>query len=127
MNIQPKQHRSENESLFVNSVFHTIQGEGPSAGREATFIRLAGCNLQCQLCDTEYTNQFTVDGPEIESWVTSIAAKGLIVITGGEPFRQSKALLSLIEAINAVHPHVGIEIESNGTYDCERAYRLKSS
>ncbi|HRO03732.1 MAG TPA: 7-carboxy-7-deazaguanine synthase QueE, partial [Terricaulis sp.] len=36
-------------------IFRSIQGEGPMAGRERTFIRLSGCNLHCRWCDTAYT------------------------------------------------------------------------
>ena len=42
-------------TLNVHSRAETIQGEGPYAGCPAAFIRLAGCNLQCPRCDTEYT------------------------------------------------------------------------
>ena len=52
-------------SLQVNSIFYTIQGEGPFAGRPAIFIRLAGCNLQCPGCDTEYTKRQTMTVDEI--------------------------------------------------------------
>ena len=40
------------ESLFVTSMFFTLQGEGPYAGMPALFIRLAKCNLVCSFCDT---------------------------------------------------------------------------
>ena len=42
-------------SYDVHSIFPTIQGEGPFVGQPAIFIRLAGCNLQCPACDTDYT------------------------------------------------------------------------
>ena len=43
-------------TLVVAEVFGpTVQGEGPSAGRRASFIRLGGCNLHCDWCDTKFT------------------------------------------------------------------------
>ena len=49
--------------LAVHSIFYTIQGEGPFAGETAVFVRLAGCNLQCPLCDTDYTSDRRMVGP----------------------------------------------------------------
>ena len=58
-NTQPaeKQVKSSGLILAINSIFYTIQGEGPFAGSPAVFVRLAGCNLQCPMCDTEYTSR----------------------------------------------------------------------
>jgi organic radical activating enzyme len=42
------------DSLFVTSMFFTLQGEGPYAGMPALFIRLAKCNLKCNFCDTYF-------------------------------------------------------------------------
>jgi len=100
-------------SLDWHSAWHTLQGEGPSAGRPAVFVRLAGCNLQCPACDTDYTI-----GRERVSYKEAIARIGLIheppylvVITGGEPFRQNldPLVTQLIEKGYEVH------IETNGT------------
>lgn len=77
-------------TLQVHSIFPTIQGEGPFAGKRAVFIRLAHCNLQCPGCDTEYTegarSMWTMD---ITNTVIGHGPNhDLVVITGGEPFRQ---------------------------------------
>lgn len=104
-------------NLQVNSVFYTLQGEGPFAGTPAVFIRLAGCNLQCPLCDTEYTKRgtFTLDQilETVRGCVPSDArhTPELVVITGGEPFRQPIGLLirRLIEIGYTV------QVETNGS------------
>ena len=103
--------------LQVHSIFHPIQGEGPFTGHSAIFIRLAGCNLQCPGCDTDYTStreRYTLR--EILLEVDNVdefpgPRKPLIVITGGEPFRQNITPLcnALIEA-----GHI-VQIETNGT------------
>lgn len=101
------------EMLDVHSIFDTIQGEGPFAGMPATFIRLAGCNLQCPLCDTEYT-----EGRKV-MWREQICQSvnfnlPLVVITGGEPFRQY--IMGLVSMLNSMRRMV--QIETNGKFDC---------
>jgi 7-carboxy-7-deazaguanine synthase len=116
----------QSETLQVNSIFYTIQGEGPFAGRAAIFIRLAGCNLQCPLCDTEYTERKGMTVGQVEDAIADILThktnqdrtlgdkpntRFLVVITGGEPFRQSlEKLVGMLLSIGAQ-----VQIETNGT------------
>lgn len=104
--------RFDNGSLFVHSIFPTVQGEGPFAGRAAVFIRLYGCNLQCPGCDTDYTSQRRVWLPaDLSAEVRSLyPAHRLIVITGGEPFRQN--ITPLVQMLVKSRRHV--QVESNG-------------
>lgn len=117
-NIQPPEKVSRLEqSLSVHSIFRTIQGEGPFAGLPAIFIRLAGCNLQCPGCDTDYTSgRETLTAAEVAAAALA-QAEGrniqLIVITGGEPFRQARGLHALIDKLWDSVRH--IQIETNGT------------
>lgn len=78
--------------LQVNSIWSTIQGEGPHAGEPAIFIRLAGCNLRCHFCDTAFEKGETKTLREVINEVTRLVALGcatdLVVLTGGEPMRQ---------------------------------------
>src|SRR5262245_30518232 len=88
-----KSEASYGSALYVNSIFQTIQGEGPLSGERAIFLRLAGCNLQCPLCDTEYTkrNEWSIEtvvDKIIENQFPENRHNQLVVITGGEPFRQ---------------------------------------
>lgn len=103
--------RRPNGDLFVHSIFRTIQGEGPFAGHPSIFIRLYGCNLQCPECDTEYT-QRKMDGSlaTIFRQLNLLPDYRLIVITGGEPFRQN--IIPLVWELLNANKHV--QIESNG-------------
>jgi organic radical activating enzyme len=113
--IEKSQHRADGH-LQVKSVFNTIQGEGPFTGRPAVFIRLAGCNLQCPGCDTDYTDtngDVFVAGPNtLLDMVREMRGSGsLVVITGGEPFRQNITPLAFVLAKAGYF----VQVETNGT------------
>ena len=126
LNNQPPEKlvKSSGESLDVHSVFYTIQGEGPMAGQPAVFIRLAGCNIQCPQCDTEYTkHRQTMPVDALVDLVLSLRAwdensgcssRPLAVITGGEPFRQN--LTPFVERLRLrTQGWYRVQIETNGT------------
>jgi 7-carboxy-7-deazaguanine synthase len=103
--------RHNDGSLRVHSMFHTIQGEGPYAGRAAYFIRLFGCNLQCPGCDTDYTSVMqTYTAEELLGEMEALPDE-LIVITGGEPFRQN--ITPFVELL--FESGYDIQIETNGS------------
>ncbi len=108
---------SDGSSLLVHSIFYTLQGEGPFSGRAALFVRLAGCNLQCPGCDTEYSQgaeEFHVSTAldmVIEQLDANAKAKPIVVITGGEPFRQNIAMF----ANTLIALGHTVQIETNGT------------
>jgi len=107
--------RSCGASLELHSVFYTIQGEGPYAGQPAVFVRLAGCNLQCPGCDTDYTSHrelISVFALTVKIKAVNKAAT-LVVITGGEPFRQGQALANLTEELLSLGYRV--QVETNGS------------
>jgi len=93
----------------IAEVFHSIQGEGPFTGRPATFIRMAGCPLQCKWCDTDYSAKRLLGVPELHQ-LCERNPKSLVVITGGEPFRQDIGPL-----VNHLH-NTGytVQIETSG-------------
>lgn len=99
----------------VQSVFYTIQGEGPYAGVPAVFVRLAGCNLRCHFCDTDFETKFdnvmTTEELLAAAQAASPSAE-LIVITGGEPMLQD-----LFPFIHGVVRMEGprVQIETAGT------------
>lgn len=108
----------------------TVQGEGPSAGRRAIFLRLGTCNLDCGWCDTPYTWDFTgklgvvyerdvelkhVALDELWGWVWRRIGRfehTRLVITGGEPLMQQDGL---VKFVRHCPPETVIEIETNGT------------
>jgi len=98
------------------------EGEGPFAGTPAIFVRLAGCNLQCPGCDTDYTSQRLKMSPiGALSLIETFKGYSLIVITGGEPFRQN--LGPLVSELR--HANYQVQIETNGTiYDNNFLYDL---
>lgn len=114
-NVQPisKANIDPSGYLELHHCFLTLQGEGPYAGTPAVFVRLYGCNLQCPFCDTDYTSeQMKVAPAYILNEVTKLMPKpGLVVISGGEPFRQNltPAITLLLDA------GYEVQIETNGT------------
>lgn len=119
LNQQPieKADLRDDGTLDLHSIFYTLQGEGPFTGRRAVFVRLAGCNLRCPGCDTEYTQgRARVSIKDILFGIRKAipahhtSRKPLIVITGGEPFRQD--LSSLCFALLAAY--YPVQIETNG-------------
>jgi 7-carboxy-7-deazaguanine synthase len=107
-------------AVHISEMFGpTLQGEGPSAGVLATFLRLTGCNLSCAWCDTPYTWDWDRFDRKTESRrvaVTEVAAwlaanpTPLLVITGGEPLLQQRAVATI-----AAHAGRRVEVETNGT------------
>lgn len=113
-------------TLQVNEVFRSFQGEGPSWGQTAVFLRLANCNLTCSWCDTRYSwdwAQFDPADERHEIEVPELSAKiiaelqdtRLLIITGGEPLLQQSAISGLALLLRQQLPNLRVEIETNGT------------
>jgi 7-carboxy-7-deazaguanine synthase len=107
---------TDGSTLDLHSIFHTIQGEGPFVGVPSIFVRLAGCNIQCPGCDTEYTQgRRMIKTTDLVNQVVDLLQihpyTPLIVITGGEPLRQN-----IGPFIGELRGFTGkrIQIESNG-------------
>jgi 7-carboxy-7-deazaguanine synthase len=99
--------------LQMVEIFYSLQGEGSHAGTPAVFVRLAGCNLACDFCDTDYALKFLASIDDVVARVRELGADcPMVVITGGEPFAQRETL-ALIAALRADGRRV--HVESNGT------------
>lgn len=110
------------DHIFVSEIFRSVQGEGPFAGRSATFLRTAYCNLKCTWCDAWYTWDHTRIDVKAKSKKYSIKeladelrkpilANNLLVITGGEPLLWREQLAKLMTDLH--FPIV--QFETNGT------------
>lgn len=99
--------------MQLSEIFYSVQGEGTWTGTPAVFVRLAGCNLACAFCDTDYALKFIATIPEVVARVAAVGGRcPLVILTGGEPLAQT-ASVALIEALRADGRRV--HIESNGT------------
>ena len=89
--------------MHLIELYKSVQGESSFAGLPCIFVRLAGCNLRCAWCDSEYTfaggKPFTED--EIVTQIEALAPCHLIEFTGGEPMLQARELLSLMHRLLA--------------------------
>ena len=103
-------------------IFHSIQGEGISAGTPTVFLRLSTCNLACSWCDTKYTwdwKRYDINKElvrltrdDVEKQILSFKCPHL-VITGGEPLLQQEELVPL--AVSLKNRGYYCEVETNGT------------
>ncbi|WP_435609461.1 7-carboxy-7-deazaguanine synthase QueE [Streptomyces sp. C10-9-1] len=100
----------------------TFQGEGPSCGHPAIFIRLSRCNLTCESCDTKETWDWSQFNPtevskresasDLAAWALQSPVE-LVVVTGGEPLLQQRNLLPLVRRL--LDEGRRVEFETNGT------------
>jgi 7-carboxy-7-deazaguanine synthase len=102
-------------TLRVSEIFRSLQGEGPSAGTPAHFLRLQGCDVGCRWCDTRYTWDPAGGRPlALADAFAELRALGdapLLVVTGGEPL-QHPGVERLLAAAVGRWPRV--EVETSG-------------
>ncbi len=103
-------------SWNVSEIFYSVQGEGRHTGMPAVFLRLSGCSMGCDFCDTKYA--FAPGTPMNSLQILVELAKypcKTVVVTGGEPAEQD--LPGLINALKSAG-HI-VHIETNGAHDCD--------
>ena len=99
----------------VSEAFLSLQGEGPSTGTPAHFLRLQGCDVGCRWCDTKYTwdaaggRASTI--AEAFAELRALGDASLLVVTGGEPLAHPHVAELLAEALES-WPRV--EVETSG-------------
>ncbi len=128
LNTQPAENHVYNREGYLDiiDIWPTIQGEGPLTGVPSIFVRMAGCNLACKYCDTDYTTGRKAISPA-NAWVlvTNVQSQfkhiKTLVLTGGEPFRQN-----FIPFLNTLYDCIDtVQIETNGLLYQEDFFRLK--
>jgi 7-carboxy-7-deazaguanine synthase len=88
--------------LKVSEIFYSLQGEADTAGIPTVFVRLTGCPLRCQYCDTEYAFHGG-EWWEVEAVVAKVRELGgrYVCVTGGEPLAQKSCLPLLTQLCDA--------------------------
>lgn len=109
--------------MYLIEIYKSIQGESSFAGVPCIFVRLAGCNLRCAWCDSEYTftggYKLSEDGVVAE--IEKLAPVKLVEFTGGEPLLQEKELIPLMERL--LGQGYELMIETSGERPLERVPR----
>ncbi len=101
--------------IKVSEIFTSFQGEGPYVGTPATFLRLYGCNLNCEWCDTDISTYEMLSVDDVaEILITQMEFNNIktLIITGGEPTLQMEEVKRLIEELP---DDVRIQMETNGS------------
>jgi 7-carboxy-7-deazaguanine synthase len=105
----------KSERLRINEIFHSLQGEADCVGFPTVFVRLTGCPLRCQYCDTEYAfhsgEWFDLDA--ILQRVRDFQAAH-VCVTGGEPLAQPNCLKLLERLCDA---GFAVSLETSGAFD----------
>ena len=109
---------SPTSTLRITEIFHSLQGESKTVGIPTVFVRLTGCPLRCQYCDTAYA----FDGGElIELDVIKAALEEVgcdyVTVTGGEPLAQPNCLLLLELLCDAGY---NVSLETSGAMPIEK-------
>jgi len=100
--------------VYLIEIYKSVQGESSFAGRPCIFVRLAGCNLRCSWCDSEYTftGGYKLTEDEVVAEIQKLAPVRLIEFTGGEPLLQERELVPLMERL--LHDGYELMIETSG-------------
>lgn len=99
-------------TINVNDIFWTFQGEGMHSGRRALFVRLPFCNLSCSWCDTEFNTFKTMSVDDLKNIATN-EKSNFVVITGGEPTMNKHFNIVLNTLLSC---GFNCAVESNGTF-----------
>jgi len=103
------------ERLRLTEIFLSVQGEARAVGWPTVFVRLTGCPLRCQYCDTAYAFHGG-EWWEIDTILAEVARHGVrhVCVTGGEPLAQKRCLHLLEKLCDAGYE---VSLETSGAID----------
>ena len=106
--------------MYLIEIYKSIQGESSFAGLPCIFVRLAGCNLRCAWCVSEYTftGGYKLSEDQVTAEIVKLAPVKLIEFTGGEPMLQERELVPLMERL--LRGGCELLIETSGERPLER-------
>ena len=115
MNDAPAAPAVPADRLKITEVFLSLQGEARDAGWPTVFVRLTGCPLRCQYCDTTYSF-FGGEWRSIDELLAEVASHGVrhVCVTGGEPLSQKRCLDLLRRLCDAGYV---VSLETSGAID----------
>jgi 7-carboxy-7-deazaguanine synthase len=107
--------------MQITEIFKSIQGESSYAGLPCVFVRLTGCNLRCDWCDSEYTftggRKMSIE--EVEAEVERLSpSRGWVEVTGGEPLLQEREVIPLMERL--LNAGYNVLLETSGERPLEQ-------
>ena len=113
--LQP---RSQIEKLRITEIFASIQGESTTVGIPTVFIRLTGCPLRCQYCDTAYAFSGG-EWMQLDDIATKVSSYNLkhVTVTGGEPLAQKMCLSLLTKLCDQGY---SVSLETSGAMDISK-------
>jgi len=101
--------------LRITEIFYSLQGEAKTSGLPTVFVRLTGCPLRCQYCDTAYafSGGIQISMAEVLDQVASFGAR-YVTVTGGEPLAQPNCLRLMEKLCDAGYQ---VSLETSGALD----------
>jgi 7-carboxy-7-deazaguanine synthase len=108
---------NDSNTLRINEIFYSLQGETRTVGIPTVFVRLTGCPLRCQYCDTAYAfhKGDILSQDEVLARVGSYHAR-YVTVTGGEPLAQPNCIGLLEKLCDLGHE---VSLETGGAMSLE--------
>ena len=110
--------QTKRERLRINEIFHSLQGEADAVGFPTVFVRLTGCPLRCQYCDTEYAFH-AGEWHDLDAIIDRVRGFGArhVCVTGGEPLAQPNCITLLSRLCDEGFE---VSLETSGAMDVSK-------